>query len=282
MWLSRARRSHACSSSAACPSGARLRRAYRCPTRVLQTCTPSSASLRRVASGATPSTETPHRRRRPPCSPCFVLPNLGSFLPVQTRLCGRATRGGGGELAEVTGDMKGHVSREIPLFREQTAAEIDFFPLFTPVSPPDAEKKGLAWRLPAPERECNLLDAFIINRDRKLFPITRSFLSFFPPLHSHSFFLSRVLKRRALPGSALPRADQFAPNGSSRALASISRALTEHPRPHGRLGGKKNKKKEKPIWRRDHIFSVSSPFVRYLRRTKAGAGSRWGTGSGGR
>lgn len=93
---------------------------------------PRAARLR----GARPGVEAPRRRRRPPSSPCFVLPNLGSFFTMQTRLCGKVTHGGGGELAELIGDMKGHVCREIPLFREQTAAEIDFFPLFTRVFPP--------------------------------------------------------------------------------------------------------------------------------------------------
>lgn len=93
--------------------------------------------------GASPGVEAPHRRRRPPPSPCFVLPNLESFFTVQTRLCRKAMRSGGGELAELIGDMKGHVRREIPLFREQTAAEIDFFPVYLSFSPLVQRRKAL-------------------------------------------------------------------------------------------------------------------------------------------
>lgn len=125
--------------------------------------------------------------------------------PCKSAAAGRRC-GGGVELAELIGDMKGHARSEIPLFREQTAAEIDFSPCLLEFLPPGADIKGLGWRLPAPECECNLLDAFITNRDRKLFPITRHFLPFFspylpppPPLPSLSFFLPfLVLKRRAL------------------------------------------------------------------------------------
>lgn len=60
---------------------------------------------------------------------------------MKKRLCGKVTHSGGGELAELIGDMKGHVCREIPLFREETTAEIDFFPLFTRVSPPLVQRR---------------------------------------------------------------------------------------------------------------------------------------------
>lgn len=110
----------------------------------------------------------------------FILLHLRSFFTVPKRLCRKVTCSGGGEQAELIGDMKGHVHWEIPLFREQTAAEIDFFPCLLEFLPPAQSKKGLALQLPALECQCNLLDAFIINRDRKLFPITRYFLPFFP------------------------------------------------------------------------------------------------------
>lgn len=86
------------------------------------------------------------------CHPALVLPFRSRVPPhAAAGLCGKAPRRRW-ELAELRGDMKGHVHPAIPLFREQNAAEIDFPPCLLEFLPPGADKKGLGWRLPAPEQ----------------------------------------------------------------------------------------------------------------------------------
>lgn len=135
-------------------------------------------------------------------------------------------------------------------------------------SPPGAEKKGPELRLPAPECECNLLDAFIINRDRKLFPITRYFLSFFP-FHSRSVFLSRFLKQRALaarcqePINSLLMAAPMPSHSSARLLKSIRSFMDDLGEKKSPFGG-------------EIIFSPSLPLLFFICRGQRQAQARGG------
>ena len=114
---------------------------------------------------------------------------------------------------------------------------------------------------------------FLLTGTENCFQLLSIFVLFFPSLSS---FLPCSVFQAQGPGRAQPINSPLMaapmPSHSSAGLRKSSRGFA------GGLGGKG---KKKPIWRRDHIFSVSSPFVLYLWRTKAGAGWRWGAGSGG-
>lgn len=222
-----------------------------------------------------------HRAPRVPTQPRFCSPGL--CFAVQTCLSWQAAPWLRWEPGRANRRHERRGWREIPPFREQTAAEIDFFPLFTRVSSPRCRAERPRITITCSEVRARFAECVYYYQGLKTIPnhpVFSSFLFFFSP--SFSFFLPFLFLEARGPGSALLSADQFRPNGSSPAPSFISRLLKEHLKLHGRLGEKKKAKKKKPIWRRDHIFSVSSPFVLYLPRTKAGSGSRWGRGSRGR
>lgn len=138
---------------------------------------------------------------RVPTQPRFCSLSPGLCFAVQTCLSWQAAPWLRWEPGRANRRHERRGWREIPPFREQTAAEIDFFPLFTRVSSPRCRAERPRITITCSEVRARFAECVYYYQGLKTIPnhpVFSSFLFFFFPLHSHSFSLSCFLKRGAL------------------------------------------------------------------------------------